>query len=503
MDFFNRHRQKIIISLIILLGAIIRIINIDQADFWRDEAFTLRAAVMNFGDMWSALTNDTAPPLYTVIMHYWLQIFPLNEFWARIPSYIFGVATIYSTYLLAKQLFPYNRKYVYLSTLLVALNPVLIFYSQEARAYSLLSLLATVSLYLVIKLTDIEKAKSRDWIYLIMVTILGLYTHNLFIFIAFVNALILFGYRFKFRNLKQTMKLDIPLFLSYLVAGVAFLPWFFIFLEQSSTVSEGGFWLVLEPIRDPINLLRAVFSGEQIWVDNETARNVLKFITDILAGIFILGGVITIYKQRKNDKFNQKLLVLLFWTIANFLIVYFYSFKTSFVYIRYLIYLVVPVSILTLIPILNTKLPKYLQYWVAAFVITTLAVLSFVTLNNIPSSKAQMRALVEQVEALDTEDTFILHPHAYTYHGFDLYSELDSKVYDPNEDLPYYEGLAALNEDDYYRDVEIPVYEQVFAIYLWEADPALTEELEKNYQKTDNYDYQGNLHLEIWQKLHW
>jgi len=109
-----------------------------------------------------------------------------------------------------------------------------------------------------------------------------------------------------------------------------------------------------------------------------------------------------------------------------------------------------------------------------------------------------MELLVAQVEELNTEDTLIFHSHAYTYHGFDLYSDLESKVYNPEGNLPYYEGLAALVEDDYYKETEIPAHEQIFVIYLWSPDSELTKTLEKNYQKTDNYDYHGNLHLEIW-----
>ncbi|MBD3280364.1 hypothetical protein GF389_02475 [Candidatus Dojkabacteria bacterium] len=492
----KKYRSQIIILLV--LGAVLRVINIDSADFWRDEAFTLRAAVMNFGDMWSALTNDTAPPLYTIILHYWLKIFPLTEFWARVPSLLFGVGTIYATYLLAKELFPYSRKYIYLSTLFVALNPVLIFYSQEARAYSLLSLLATISLYLIVKVSGSEKVKRSDWLLLSITTIAGLYTQNLFIFIAFVNGLIIFFHKLNIKDFRQSIKHIAPLFLSYLAAGIVFLPWFFIFLEQSSTVSEGGFWLTLDPLHDPYNTLKDAFTGEQTWVDSEMVRTVLVYLSNVLAGMFILGSLVTIYKHRKNDKFNQKLLLVLAWTLVNFLIVYAYGFKTSFVYIRYLIYLIVPVLVITLIPILNIRIPKTMKYLLIIFVIGVLAVYSFITLGSIPDSKAHMEELVTQVETVNDQDTLILHPHAYTFHGFDVYSDLDSYVYSPTDDLPYFEGLAALTEKDYYRNVEIRDYNQVLVIYLWGEDERLTVELEKNYKKTDNYDYAGNLHLDIW-----
>ncbi|MBN1331396.1 glycosyltransferase family 39 protein [Candidatus Dojkabacteria bacterium] len=498
MEFMKRHKETITTGLIILFGAGLRLVNISAPDFWRDEAFTLRAATMQFGDMWSSLTADTAPPLFTLILHYWLKIVPLTELSARIPSFIFGVATIYFAYLLAKQLFPYNRKYIYLTVILTALNPVLIFYSQEARAYSLLSLLATISLYLVFKITTQPKTKTFVWVLLSIITILGLYTHNLFIFIAFVNGLIIFASRANLKDLKQTAKRNIPLALAYLAVGIVFLPWFLVFLEQSKTVSQGGFWLTLDPVNDPAKLLTDTFSGEQIWMESELFRSVLKYFSDILAGLFTAGSFIIIYKQRQNDKFNQKLAALLFWIFANFLIVYLYSFKTSFIYIRYLIYLIVPALIITTIPLLNLNLNKTLKYIFTAFVIGSLSIFSVITLRNIPNSKAPMKDLIAQVEVLNSEESLILHSHAYTNHGFKIYSNLRSQIYNPQDNLPYYEGLAVLSEDDYFRQTAVAGYKQVFVIYLWDEDQDLAGELEKNYKKSDNYDYSGNLHLDIW-----
>lgn len=501
MNLIFKHREKIILSLIIILGASLRFFNIDTANFWRDEAFTIKAATMNFSSMWEVLKADTAPPLFTVILHFWLKVVELNETTARIPSFVFGVLSIYYTYLLAKELFPFSRTYIYLTTLLIALNPVLIYYSQEARAYSLLALLSTASLYLIIKISNQQKNNYQTWTILGLVTILGLLTHNLFLFIALVNAIVVFFVKLDFKKLKQT-RIDIfSLFLTYLVTGLLYLPWFLIMLKQITVVEEGGFWLSLDPINDPLKLAQDVFAGKLSTSGHILATDFANFAKKVLLGMLIFGSILTVARYRKHDKFNSKLLLTIYWLLLNFLLVFIYSFDASFIYIRYMIYLVIPANILAVIPIINTRsLPPTIKFMVVGFALISMSIFALTTINNIPNSKAPMKTLITDLEQVTQDDTLVLHSHAYTHHAFNLYTDIPNKVYNPDQSLPYFEGLAVLRENDYHDKTDFSEYEKVIVIYLEETakETEPTQILRQSFLLSKSYNYSDQLYMDIW-----
>ena len=95
----------------------------------------------------------------------------------------------------------------------------------------------------------------------------------------------------------------------------------------------------------------------------------------------------------------------------------------------------------------------------------------------------------------------ILHARAYTHHAFNLYSHLDDLIYNPYDDLPYYEGLAVINDSDYFKSREIKEALRVWVIYLWGIRDSLKNALQENYMLQDLKHYDGDLHLELWKKL--
>jgi len=480
-------------------------------NFWTDEAITLKAALMPWDDMWRALINDTAPPLFTLIEYFLLKIFPINEFVTRFPSMIFGVLTIYGIYLVSKDIFPYNKSYQNLITLFSIINPTLIYYSQEARAYSLFVCLSTFSIYFVLKLIDPEKRTLKNYVGLMIICTLGLYTHNLFLFIFLTDAIILGICYLDVKKIKQTFLNELRLILCFVLSFIAYLPWFPVVLNQSKTVSKGGFWLHLDPIHDLILILIHIFSGGQLTSSKdmilaEIIRYPKVYLATILLAsmlMIIIFALIKLIREKILTGLQKKLFIVLLWTLVNFAIVYIYSFKTSFIHIRYMIYLI-PSCIIMTIGIFAYFKSNILKVTLLLTIFISQIVLTFITYQNIPHSKADTKSLVVKVESVYNEGDLIVHPTAYSYYAFDLYSNLDSRIYDPDFKLEYYQGLAVLSEDDYIRERQIQTdSKQIFVVYLWGESKELKElrqVLENNYKKIDAYNYDGDLHLEIWQK---
>lgn len=85
--------------------------------------------------------SDFHPPLYYLTLKAWTGIFGFSEISLRMPSVIFSLVTIYFVYLLGGPA----------AAGLTGLNPLLVYYSQEARMYAMVTMLLIMGLYFLIK----------------------------------------------------------------------------------------------------------------------------------------------------------------------------------------------------------------------------------------------------------------------------------------------------------------------------------------------------------------
>jgi mannosyltransferase len=122
------------------IAAAIRIVTIDNQSFWADEALTAYEAHLPFGAMMNTVAHtETTPPLYFVLIWLWAKVFGTSEAALRSISTISGIALVPIAYLSARELV--SRWAGVLAAAFVAVNPFLIWFSQEARAYMLLAAL--------------------------------------------------------------------------------------------------------------------------------------------------------------------------------------------------------------------------------------------------------------------------------------------------------------------------------------------------------------------------
>ena len=134
---------------IIFLAIVLRFISLNQS-LWLDEATTALVARMPIADIFTKfLPGDFHPPFYYLLMKGWVLLFGASEISLRMPSVILGVLTIYFVYLIAKKLS--SKRTALIASILLATSGLAIYYSQEARMYSLAAALVTLSVYLFVE----------------------------------------------------------------------------------------------------------------------------------------------------------------------------------------------------------------------------------------------------------------------------------------------------------------------------------------------------------------
>jgi 4-amino-4-deoxy-L-arabinose transferase-like glycosyltransferase len=151
-----RHLQ--LLAGITLAGALLRFTTLDVQSYWLDEVATVNVLRHGFGDVFSAVSaGESTPPLYYVIAWGWSKVFGTGEFGLRSLSALFGTATIPLAFVLGRELV--GRRTGVVAAALCAFNPLLIWYSQEARSYALVVLLTGLSLLAFLRALDDGSAR--------------------------------------------------------------------------------------------------------------------------------------------------------------------------------------------------------------------------------------------------------------------------------------------------------------------------------------------------------
>jgi 4-amino-4-deoxy-L-arabinose transferase-like glycosyltransferase len=129
-----------------LLAAVLRLASLSHQSYWLDESQAVHELGLSFGGMlhaWS--TTEWNPPLYLLVAWPWAKVFGTGEVGLRSLSALLGVAVIPLLYLSGRELI--SARAGVMAAALAAVNPFLIWYSQEAREYMLLGTLCAASLW--------------------------------------------------------------------------------------------------------------------------------------------------------------------------------------------------------------------------------------------------------------------------------------------------------------------------------------------------------------------
>jgi mannosyltransferase len=139
--------ERLALGALVVVAAALRFTRIGHQSFWLDESFTVDLVRRPFGDMLSGVAStESTPPLYYVLAWLWAKLFGHGEAGLRSLSALFGTLTVPVAWRAAREWFSDAPRAGLVAAALVAFNPFFVWYSQEARSYSLLVLMAMLTL---------------------------------------------------------------------------------------------------------------------------------------------------------------------------------------------------------------------------------------------------------------------------------------------------------------------------------------------------------------------
>jgi 4-amino-4-deoxy-L-arabinose transferase-like glycosyltransferase len=193
--------------------------------FWIDEGISTGIADRSLGAIPHALREDGAPPLYYMLLHFWLAIAGDSEAGVRSLSLMFALLAIPVAWWAGKAIWGSSRA-AWIAAVLTTFNPFLSQYAQEARMYSLIALLAipTATCFLRAYALDADTDR-RPWIAGFALSVAAsLYTHNWAIFLT-VSCLAAFALVFALAPAERRRELVHDGLLGFGGAFVLYLPW--------------------------------------------------------------------------------------------------------------------------------------------------------------------------------------------------------------------------------------------------------------------------------------
>ncbi len=178
------------VALLVGLAAVLRFATLGVQSLWLDESVTFGVIHGNLGHALSGVAaSENTPPLYYVLAWLWREVLGDSEVAVRSLSALLGTATIPVVFLLGRRIA--GARAGLAGAALATVNPLLLYYSQEARAYALLVLLGALSLLLLLRALDAQDGDGGGGRWLAgwaLSAALALATHYFAIFLVAAEA---------------------------------------------------------------------------------------------------------------------------------------------------------------------------------------------------------------------------------------------------------------------------------------------------------------------------
>ena len=286
---------------------------IDTRDICLDEPFTIFHAQHSFWDIIKLpANNEPNPPLFMVLLHFWIKLFGIEPHSVRILPLVFNALTAVFIYLIGKKF--YSLPTALLASGIFILSTYHFYFGLETRAYSLLSLATAASLFYFQSL--IAKPESIRYLMALVVwNFVLVYSHYFgwfVVFVQFIAGLLYLKERLVFRRV----------FIAIIATALLFTPMAVVFIKQFFKSSQGT-W-----VQPPS---RFEYVHQLYWFFN--AKKILFFL--LLA--IVVGLAYTIYTKRKVPAWRQFVVVFLWWFIP-YTIMFLVSFKVPMFINRYILF---------------------------------------------------------------------------------------------------------------------------------------------------------------------
>lgn len=259
---------SLFLILILFIAAFLRFYCLTCSSLWHDEGNTWALMSRSFGGIAAAAAADIHPPGYYWLLKVWTHLFGADVLGLRSLSAMLGVALVVVVHAMGRQIGSSGdlsvgaRRSAFffplLAAFLTAINPFLVYYSQEARMYALLALLSAILFWAVTKQLAVSRlplaqkaedaphtthpaVRSTHYAVYSLAAAAGLWTHYSFpVVIAAAVVVYVWHWARPSRSPIPNPRSPIPFLIANALALLAFLPWLPTAVDRVLSWPAGG-----------------------------------------------------------------------------------------------------------------------------------------------------------------------------------------------------------------------------------------------------------------------
>jgi mannosyltransferase len=220
-----RRRYPVALALVVALAAVLRLATLGTQSLWYDEAFTPVHVLHPSLDatLRSVVRTENAPPLWYVLEWAFTRVLGTSAVDLRLISALAGIATVAVVWAIARRLA--GRRAALAAAVLSAVNPLFVWYSQEARAYALFVFAAALAMLCFVR--ALEQPTRMRLLQFGLSASAALLTHYFAVFLLAPMVLWLglsLMDRTRARNLQPARRGDLALVSLPVLTGLALVP---------------------------------------------------------------------------------------------------------------------------------------------------------------------------------------------------------------------------------------------------------------------------------------
>jgi mannosyltransferase len=144
-----------IAALLFIVAVVERVYGIDRQSLWSDELYAVIASYKPFAGAWKMMVDDSHPPGYLSFMYATLPITGYSDFGVRLHALLFGLLWTPLVFWLTRRWFSMQAALLASAVIASAYNAV--YYSQEARAYSMLMVFNILNIFVSWRFYSLRK----------------------------------------------------------------------------------------------------------------------------------------------------------------------------------------------------------------------------------------------------------------------------------------------------------------------------------------------------------
>jgi len=216
-----------------------------------DEPFSIYHAQLGLGEIISQLSKGNNPPLFEMMLHFWIQAFGISSLSTRFLPMLFGASTVVFVYWIGKRFF--NPSIAIAASLLFSVSNYHYFYAYETRVYTFFALMSTISMFSFFSL--LKSPNNRKHIVLLTLSnIILVYSHFFGLFIPFIQL-------FSCLILKELRIIRKTYWLSSGILFLAYLPYIKVLCVRFCASASTGTWVAPAQFSDLFLILRSFLNA--------------------------------------------------------------------------------------------------------------------------------------------------------------------------------------------------------------------------------------------------